>query len=209
MTRRTLEELAAAYGLGMLDQAEASQLEAQIRFDPHALDEVASFIDTAAAFAAASSPCVEPSVEQRARILANIAATPQLARQTAEKSVPDGYSIVLNNSAGWVDTEVPGFRTKLLSRGPHPGYQVMLIALAPGGKVPDHGHVGTEEIYMLSGHLDTEGQVMGPGDFLRAEAGTHHRGVVSPEGCLALLIMGPVLAAECIVSIYSSTKVPC
>jgi hypothetical protein len=50
--------------------------------------------------AAASSPCVEPSVEQRTRILASIAATPQLARQTAETSLPDGYSFVPNSSDG-------------------------------------------------------------------------------------------------------------
>lgn len=193
MTRRTLEELAAAYGLGMLDQAEASQLESLIAHDADALQEVASFIDTAAAFAAASSPCVEPSNEQRAKILARIAATPQLHRKAAETSVPDGYSFMLNSSEGWVDTAIPGFRTKFLSRGPHPGCEVKLIALAPGAKVPNHDHAGTEEIYMLSGHLHTEGQVMGPGDFLRAEAGTHHRELVSPDGCLALLILGQAL----------------
>jgi len=194
MTRKTLEELAVAYGLGMLDQAEASQLESLIAHDAEALQEVAAFIDTAAAFAAASSPRVEPSIEQRARILAGIAATPQLHPKTAETSAPNGYSFLLNSSEGWEDTDIPGFRTKILSRGPHPGCEVMLIALAPGAKVPDHDHTGTEEIYMLSGHLHTEGQVMGPGDFLRAEAGTHHHEVVSPDGCMALLILGPALA---------------
>jgi anti-sigma factor ChrR (cupin superfamily) len=114
------------------------------RHDADALQEVASFIDTAAAFAAASSPCVEPSNEQRARIFASIAATPQLDRKAAETSMPDGYSFMLNSSEGWVDTAIPGFRTKLLSRGPHPGCEVMLIALAPGAKVPDHDHAGTE-----------------------------------------------------------------
>ena len=195
MTRKTLEELAVAYGLGMLDQAEASQLESLIAHDAEALQEVAAFIDTAAAFAAASSPRVEPSTEQRARILAGIAATPQLHRKTAETSAPNGYSFLLNSSEGWEDTDMPGFRTKLLSRGPHLGCEVMLIALAPGAKVPDHDHTGTEEIYMLSGHLHTEGQVMGPGDFLRAEAATHHHEAVSPDGCMALLILGPALAA--------------
>lgn len=194
MTRKILEELAVAYGLGMLDQAEASQLESLIAHDAEALQEVAAFIDTAASFAAASSPRVEPSIEQRARILAGIAATPQLHRKTAETSAPDGYSFLLNSSEGWEDTDIPGFRTKRLSRGPHPGCEVMLIALAPGAKVPDHDHTGTEEIYMLSGHLRTEGQAIGPGDFLRAEAGTRHHEVVSPEGCMALLILGPALA---------------
>ena len=59
MNRKTLEELAIAYGLGMLDQAEASQLESLIAHDAEALQEVAAFIDTAASFAAASSPRVE------------------------------------------------------------------------------------------------------------------------------------------------------
>ena len=194
MNRKTLEELAIAYGLGMLDQAEASQLESLIAHDAEALQEVAAFIDTAASFAAASSPRVEPSSEQRARILAAIAITPQLQRKTAQTSAPNGYSFLLNSSEGWEDTDIPGFRTKRLSRGPHPGCEVMLIALAPGAKVPEHDHTGTEEIYMLSGHLRTEGQAIGPGDFLRAEAGTHHHEVVSPDGCMALLILGPALA---------------
>jgi anti-sigma factor ChrR (cupin superfamily) len=194
MTREKLEELAVEYGLGMLDQAAAAQLESLIAHDADALQEVASFADTAAAFAVASSPRVKPSVEQRARILACIAAMPQLHRKPAETSVPEGYSFKLNGSEGWVDTDFPGFRTKLLSRGRHPGCEVMLIALAPGAKVPVHDHVGSEEIYMLTGHLHTEGQVLGPGDFVRAEAGTHHHEVVSPDGCMALLILGPTLA---------------
>jgi anti-sigma factor ChrR (cupin superfamily) len=195
MTRKTLEELAVAYGLGMLDQAAASQFESLISHDAEALQEVAAFIDTAAAFAAASTPRVEPSIEQRARILADIAATPQVDRKAAETSTPEGHSFILNSSEGWVDTAIPGFRTKFLSHGPHPGCEVMLIALAPGAKVPDHDHAGTEEIYMLSGHLYSDDQFVGPGDFLRAEAGTHHHEVVSPDGCMALLILGPALAA--------------
>ena len=42
--------------------------------------------------------------------------------------------------------------------------------------------------------IDAEGQVLGPGDFVRAEAGTHHHEVISLDGCTALLILGPTLA---------------
>jgi putative transcriptional regulator len=103
---------------------------------------------------------------------------------------------MVNSSEGWMDTAIPGFCTKFLSPGPHPGCQVMLIALAAGGKVPDHHHAGTEELYLLSGHLHTEGQVMPPGDFLRAEPGTYHHKVFSPDGCTALLIVGPAGTEE-------------
>jgi anti-sigma factor ChrR (cupin superfamily) len=70
----------------------------------------------------------------------------------------------------------------------------MLTALAHGAKVPDHDHASSQEIYMLTGHLHTEDQVLGRGDFVRAEAGTHHHEVISPDGCKALLILGPTLA---------------
>jgi anti-sigma factor ChrR (cupin superfamily) len=195
MTRKKLEELAAEYGLGVLSPAEATQLEALIAHDAEARQEVAAFIDTAAALAAASSPAVEPSVELRTRILGDIALTPQSQRETTEARTPEGYSFLLHSQEGWEDTAFPGFRSKLLSSGPGPDYQVMLIALDPGAKVPEHDHTGTEQIYMLSGHLHTEGRVMGPGDFLRADAGTRHQDVVSPDGCVALLILAPSLAA--------------
>jgi anti-sigma factor ChrR (cupin superfamily) len=195
VTRKTLEELATGYALGALDPREEAQLEALIAHDADVRQEVAAFIDTAADFAAASSPRVQPSVEQRIRILATIAAAPQLHRQTAETPVSNGYSFLPNSPDGWINTDHPGVRTKLLSSGPHPGYEVMLVELAPGAKVPEHVHSGIEEIYMLSGHLYTEGQMMGPGDFARADAGTHHREVVSADGCLALLILCPPLAA--------------
>jgi hypothetical protein len=57
-------------------------------------------------------------------------------------------------------------------------------------------YAGTEELYLLAGHLHTEGQVMQPGDFLRAEAGTYHHEVFSPDGCTALLIVGPAGTEE-------------
>jgi hypothetical protein len=38
--------------------------------------------------------------------------------------------------------------------------------------------------------------VMQPGDFLRAEAGTYHHEVFSPDGCTALLIVGPAGTEE-------------
>jgi anti-sigma factor ChrR (cupin superfamily) len=195
MTRKRLEELAAEYGLGVLSPAEATQFEALVAHDAESRQEVAAFIDIAADFAAASSPIVEPSVELRTRILANISLTPQAHRETTETAAPEGYTFLQNSSEGWEDTAFPGFRTKLLSSGPGPGHQVMLISLEPGAKVPEHDHTGTEQIYMLSGHLHTEGRVIGPGDFFRAEAGTHHHDVVSPDGCVALLILAPALAA--------------
>jgi len=195
MTRKRLEELAIEYALGVLNPAETAELRLLIASDPEARREVEAFMDTAAAFAAASSQETKPSPDLRARILARIAATPQLHRETVETPVPEGHSFLLNSPEGWEETGYPGFRTKLLSSGPGPDHKVMLAALDPDAKVPEHDHSCTEQIYMLSGHLQIEGLVIGPGDFLRAEASTHHHEASSPDGCVALLILAPALAA--------------
>jgi hypothetical protein len=84
----------------MLDQAAAAQLESLVANDANALREVASFADAAAAFAVASSLRVEPSVEQRTRILADIATLPQLPDKPAKTSAPEGYRYELSGSEG-------------------------------------------------------------------------------------------------------------
>lgn len=136
-----------------------------------------------------------PNAAQRARILATVTATPQQERAVAAASLAPGYTVLADHAEGWVESGAPGFRTKLLSSGPQPDYRVYLIALEPGAKVTDHDHSGIEELYMISGHLETEGRLLGPGDFMRGEAGTHHHECGSPDGCVALLILRPALAA--------------
>lgn len=195
MNRRTLDELAAGHALGALDADEQRRLDTLLAHDPNARTEVAAFIDTAAAIAAAGAPRVTPSAAQRSRILAMVKATPQKERAPAEAPLSPGYSVLADHLEGWVDSGTPGFRTKLLSKGPQPDYQVYLIALEPGAKVAKHDHSGIEELYMISGHLETEGRLLGPGDFMRGEAGTHHHECGSPDGCVALLILRPALAA--------------
>ncbi len=74
------------------------------------------------------------------------------------------------------------------------GYQVVLAELAAGARFPEHDHSSSEELFIVSGHLQTEGRMLGPGDFLHAEPGTHHRELISPDGCVALIISRATLA---------------
>jgi anti-sigma factor ChrR (cupin superfamily) len=68
------------------------------------------------------------------------------------------------------------------------GYWMLLIELGPGAAIPTHDHAGSEQLYVLSGDLVTEGRTLRPGDFLHSEPGTHHRELVSPGGCMAILV---------------------
>jgi anti-sigma factor ChrR (cupin superfamily) len=194
MTRRTLEELAAGYAVGALSSAESAELEALMAQDPRVREEVASFLDASAAMAAASSPSIPPTAELSARIFAAVAATPQ-ERCAAGETAPPGFSVVRCNSEGWSDGGIPGFGMKVLSGGSGQGHRLILARLAAGATIPEHEHTCIEELFILSGHLHTEGFVLGPGDFFRAEVGTHHQELFSPDGCTALLIYAPASTA--------------
>lgn len=95
----------------------------------------------------------------------------------------------------WVEGKSPGYRDKILSgtRG-GPGPEIRLMQMDPGARVADHQHRRTEEVYLLSGNLHSNGHLARAGDFLRNEVGSPHEDVWSPDGCLALLILGPVAA---------------
>ncbi len=64
----------------------------------------------------------------------------------------------------------------------------MLLELQPGVAVPEHPHEGFEECVILRGDLINEGCRLGPGDYLRAAAGTDHLNVYTESGCLCLII---------------------
>lgn len=88
-----------------------------------------------------------------------------------------------------METPIPGLKLKILSVNEREGYRVVLAQLAPGARFPRHIHkTGPEELFIVSGDLETEGRTLRAGDFLHAESGTDHGGLCSPHGCVALLV---------------------
>lgn len=187
-----LQELAALHSLGLLAPEEASRLEAELAANPAARTELAGLRDAAAALSLALARPVSPPPELKSRILGRIigGATPATTgTPEAEDVAPAaGFHFVLHHEGPWRETGTPGFRVKLLSVSRDMGYRVVLGELARGARIPAHDHAGSEQIFVLTGHLQTEGRLLGPGDFLHSEPGTHHRELISPDGCTALLI---------------------
>jgi len=185
-----LQELAAARALGALDPAETARLEALLADDPDAREELGAFLDTAVALASAL-PARQPSAALRDRILEQIARSskPQPSTDAAPApALPAGFRWVPDDGQGWTAAGLPGARVKLLSISTDMGYQVRMVELAPGGRVPEHDHPSSEEVLVLSGHLHTEGRILGPRDYLHADPGTHHGELISPDGCVAIII---------------------
>lgn len=85
--RDELHLLSGAYALNALDENEKNRFEAYLLSSEEARAEVASLLDTAAALALATVP-IAPPADLRARLMAQIAVTPQLAPLEASQSVP-------------------------------------------------------------------------------------------------------------------------
>lgn len=187
-----LQELAALDALGVLEPSEVARLNAALAHDPDAQAEVAAIKDAAAAFASLAVAQKTPPPDVRARLLAQIIRTPQSKKADAPPAATPparpGFHFLRPDEGEWMVTPIPGIRMKVLSVNRETGYWCVKAELAAGACYPHHEHRGTEDLYVLSGDLHNEGRVLGPGDFLHAEAGTDHGELYSPNGCVALLI---------------------
>jgi quercetin dioxygenase-like cupin family protein len=196
MKSTELQELAALDAVGALDVAEQARLEGLVANDPEARREWLSLRATAGAVEWAAPRVPSPGL--KSRLLGRIGRTPQLPRPQATAAAVPGFAFVLASDDGWQPTPVPELMVKELSVNRREGYRVVLGRLAPGGSFPRHRHAtGPEQMFIVSGDLVTEGRVLRAGDYLHAQPGTDHQPLLSPHGCVALIIEpveGPVYA---------------
>ncbi len=178
MIDETQQESASLYVLGLLPEPEAITFEAEFGADAALSAEVAS-LNNATLALARSAPPVSTSAGGREKLLASLEVIPEL---------PTGFHVVPNDEVGWQDTAVPGFRIKPLGISRDIGYETLMIEFAPGTWYPAHLHESTEQLLVFSGTVQTEGRILGPGDFIQAEPGTHHQALYSHGGCRALLV---------------------
>jgi anti-sigma factor ChrR (cupin superfamily) len=66
----------------------------------------------------------------------------------------------------------------------HDGVASMLIRVAPGAALPDHGHSQEEDCYMLEGDMFLGDILMRAGDYQLAPVGRDHVGISSDAGAL-------------------------
>jgi anti-sigma factor ChrR (cupin superfamily) len=187
-----LEQLAAIEALGALDGPDRARLQDILAGSPAARDAYRRFLDAAAALTVQVTP-KKPGPSVRAKILQRIGTTPQVSASGSQSPAP-----AINPAAGiqfifadapWMESPLPGSRLKVLSAGPNQDYVMLLVEIGAGVTYPEHDHMGAEEMYVLTGDLQSEGRSLGPGDFLHAEPGTHHQPLHSIHGCTALMVV--------------------
>lgn len=81
----------------------------------------------------------------------------------------------------------PGIAYKPLYEDSARRYNTSVVRMDARAHYPSHRHAAMEELYLLSGDLHVEGQIMRSGDYRRADSGTIHGETFTDSGCLFLL----------------------
>jgi quercetin dioxygenase-like cupin family protein len=181
-----VHELAALYALDALDAGEKTQFEDHLRAGCESCAaEVRSLHDVGIAIGA--SVPIDPPATLRERLMSRVARTPRRPGIAYDES---GLLIARSEEISW-KTLAPGISYKPLYRDKARNSDTMLIRMDAGARLPSHRHAQVEELFLLSGDLHVEDQVMHAGDYCRANLGSVHDQSYSETGCLFLLMASP------------------
>ncbi len=132
-------------------------------------------------------PLQRPSTGLRDRVLGSL---PEIQ---AEPAAPEGpsppYALVPDSEEGWQETGVDGVQAKALFKDEERRTLTVLVRMAPGSSYPSHRHADREECYVISGDLGVgDDDVMQPGDYQVAEAGSVHPVQWTRGGCTLFIV---------------------
>jgi anti-sigma factor ChrR (cupin superfamily) len=102
----------------------------------------------------------------------------------------NGLLIARSDELAW-QTIAPGISYKPLYEDATQKNNTALVRMEAGAHYPSHHHAAIEELFMLSGDLHVENQVMGAGDYCRADSGSIHGETFTEAGCLFLMMASP------------------
>ena len=169
-----LEALVLADSVGALDRDERVELLARLdALTPEQRSEVAHLYDIASTVAL-TAPALEPPAHVRERVLA---ATREPVRYT-----------VWAADAEWVDTGMPGIRSRILAVDKARSLVTLLIRAEPGAVYPSHKHRGPEDCLIISGSVLMDGRVLRAGDFHHADAESEHGEITTTDGAEVLIV---------------------
>ena len=193
MKQEELEELASLYAVGALDESDSARFESEWEKRKEELnsDEMISEQALLPLISAAISEQKKPSAHVKTEMMKKLKSK---RRTEAElPAVPAGFSFKFQAESQWKSFDnIPGIEYQNLAYNHSKGYLTTLVKMHAGTTLPQHDHVSAEECYVLSGDLHAFGRKMGPGDFLHADADTHHEPLFTENGCTVLLVYDPV-----------------
>lgn len=184
--------LAALRALDTMDESESRALKEKLQESPQLETELDAVEAAVAAIAYTAPPVpVSPNLKHRLfQRIAELAPTPteevnsQPVIAATENNTPS--VIVRSQNVKWRKYIVSGISFANLYLDKEKREFTCLMRLEPGIKFPLHRHTGVEEVFMLEGDLEVEGEVCYQGDYIRSFPNSIHA-PVTRGGCLLLV----------------------
>lgn len=202
-TSSSIEELAAQYAAGALTDSERAEVERRIAIgDEMMLAAVRSWDEVVVALGTTLESAT-PDPRIKAALLTRL--QPEQTKQATQEfdghSVSNARSVIDTiaaripaqivhraDGAGWRSTGSPGASVRVLNADRKQGRLTTLMKIEPGCRFPAHPHHGDEECLVISGDMLDGDLTLGPGDYVRSAAGTHHDTLTTRTGCVCLLL---------------------
>ncbi len=184
-------EQAAMYALGAMSQSEARAFDRGLDENRAGYAEELAAFEAVVAALAFGAPEQTPPARARERLLASVAAETghkvpgKVEAQSAPP--PPQFRSVRFNEGRWKQVGEGAF-IKTLFVDQHKGAVTSLVKLEPGGRLPGHRHLGIEESIIIEGDCHVNGEVLMPGDYRRAMAGTTDSELTTERGTIFVLI---------------------
>lgn len=180
-----LIEMAALYALGILDKDEADIFDSHLAEGCEACrSELVSFESVVSDLGFGTDE-VAPSPGLREALISCLADS---GDKDGDEQSNRGQFLSIYSVEGEWNPVLDGVLVKLLSIDEETGYFTSLVRMKPGTHLPRHMHRGVEQFFILEGDCHVHGDVLGPGDYHRAEAGSIHETTYTEGGTLFLLI---------------------
>lgn len=112
------------------------------------------------------------------------------AEAAMSAGVSQGLTILRAADQRWLPTGVRGVRFRQLSADWRANRRTVLLDMDPGSELPEHGHAGLEEVYVVSGDLSIGNEELKPGDYFRVQPGCEHGTPRTRDGCVCIVISG-------------------
>jgi putative transcriptional regulator len=188
------EDLLARFSTGKLDEAEHLVMSVHIAQCTHCGQIVRAMEQLAGATIETTEPALM-SADAFDSVLARIQESPQPAAGRRAKTPIDPEDaglpeILRRHRIGKRRRIAPGVSLRpILLSGPGRS-RAFLLQSAPGTRMLEHTHTGTELTCVLKGSFSHEGGHYAPGDFDYGDDSVDHRPIVGEEGfCLCVVAM--------------------
>ncbi|MFP5265119.1 MAG: cupin domain-containing protein [Blastocatellia bacterium] len=182
-------EVAASYALGALSQQEARAFEDHLAEGCRACKaELESFEATLVALAFAEEAGA-PSVRVRDELLSRFRGETSADDGPPAEPWSDAHNFIsIRGSEGRWRKAAEGVSVKQLYVDSASGITTSLVRMEAGTSLPMHQHQGVEQFYIIEGDCHVGGDVLGPGDYHRAAAGSIHEKTYTVNGTMFLLV---------------------